>query len=421
MRLNPSLQVLVALLLGLGAGMLVPHPTLLELITPVGTLWTNAIRMPIIPLIVAMIITGVARGSALRAAGGITARAIAVFLLLVALFTALVVPIAPVLLSGITLDPTATAALKASVTLDATAVPALSMADWVTSLIPTNPFKAAADGALLPLVLFAMCYGLALLRIGDPIRGQQVRFLDGVIEILLLLIRWVLLLAPLGIFALAFGLGARLGAPAAAAVAQYVAITALVTAVSGVLLWAFTIVVGRVSWRSFTAALLPALMIGVSSRSSLAALPALIEGVRRHLRLPEPVTNVVLPLGASIFKFNAATTWILGALFIAKLYGVELSSAQMMTFAMGTVLLSLTTPGIPSGGFFVQAPLYALVGLPAEGLGLLIAVDLLPDVFKTAVNVTGYASAAVLVGRAPGDVTDRDIDRDIDTVVSMER
>ncbi len=416
MRLNPSLQVLVALLLGLGSGMLVPHPTLLELITPVGTLWTNAIRMPIIPLIVAMIITGVARGSAVRAAGGITARAVLVFLLLVALFTALVVPIAPMLLSGITLDPAATAALKESVTFDTTTVRALSMADWVTSLIPTNPIKAAADGALLPLVLFAMCYGLALLRIGDPTRAGQVRVLDGVIEVLLLLIRWVLLLAPIGIFALAYGLGARLGAPAAAAVAQYVLITSVVTLVSGVLLWVFTVVVGRVSWRSYTAALMPSLMIAVSSRSSLAALPALIDGVRRHLRLPEQVTSVVLPLGASIFKFNAATTWILGALFVAKLYGVDLSSAQMATFALGTVLLSLTTPGIPSGGFFVQAPLYALVGLPAEGLGLLIAVDLLPDVFKTAVNVTGYASAAVLVARAPGET----VDRNTEAGVSLE-
>jgi proton glutamate symport protein len=149
----------------------------------------------------------------------------------------------------------------------------------------------------------------------------------------------------------------------------------------------------------FLAAIAPALVIAFSSRSSLAALPVLITGVREKLRLPEPVIGVVIPLAASIFKFNAAITWALGAVFVGALYGVELHAAQLVTFGIGTVLLSLTTPGIPSGGFLVQAPLYLAVGLPPEGLGILIAVDLVPDVFKTAINVTGYASAAVIAGR----------------------
>ena len=132
---------------------------------------------------------------------------------------------------------------------------------------------------------------------------------------------------------------------------------------------------------------------------SEAALPALIDGIRERLHIPERVSGVVLPLAASVFKINAAVTWIFGALFVSRLYDVPLGVDQLVIFGIATVLLSLTTPGIPSGGFFVQAPLYVAVGLPPEGLGVLIAVDLILDMFKTACNVTGFATTAVIVAR----------------------
>lgn len=164
--------------------------------------------------------------------------------------------------------------------------------------------------------------------------------------------------------------------------------------------------IGRVTPRALLGAISPALVIGISSRSSLAALPVLITGLREKLKTPEPVLGVVVPLAASIFKFNAAITWALGAVFVAALYGVDVSAAHWLTFGVGTVLLSLTTPGIPSGGFLVQAPLYLAIGLPAEGLGILIAIDLIPDMFKTPINVMGYASAAAIASPAPVQSTD---------------
>ncbi len=398
--MNPALQVLLAFLAGLGAGIAVPSDAILGAVAPVGTLWINALRMPILPLIVMLTIAGIAKARDTREAGALTGRAVLTFLVLLVVFTAIMTPLAPLLLAGLPLDPTATEALRASASTDAASGGAqLTVSGWLLSLIPTNPIKAAADGALLPLVCFALLYGLALTRMSDAVRTRQGEGAQGIADVLIVIIRWVLLLAPIGVFALAYGLGAKVGAPAAAAVARYLVVTSLAILVGGFLLGVITVVIGRVQPKLFVAAIAPALVIAFSSRSSLAALPVLITGVREKLRLPEPVIGVVIPLAASIFKFNAAITWALGAVFVGALYGIELHATQLVTFGIGTVLLSLTTPGIPSGGFLVQAPLYLAVGLPPEGLGILIAVDLVPDVFKTAINVTGYASAAVIAAQ----------------------
>ena len=398
--MNPALQVFLAFVVGLGAGIVVPSEGVLRAVEPLGTLWINALRMPILPLIVMLTIAGIAKARDTREAGVLTGRAIVTFLLLLVTFTAIMTALAPLLLAGLPLDPAATAALRASASADAVSAGAqLTVSGWLLSLVPTNPIKAAADGALLPLVFFALLYGLALTRLPEDVRRRQGDGAQGIADVLIVIIRWVLLVAPIGVFALAYGLGAKVGAPAAAAVARYLVVTSLAICAGGVVLTVMTLVIGRVAPKAFGAALGPALVIALSSRSSLAALPVLITGVRQHLRLPEPVIGVVMPLAASLFKFNAAITWALGAVFVGALYGVELHAAQLVTFGVGTVLLSLTTPGIPSGGFLVQAPLYLAVGLPAEGLGILIAIDLIPDLFKTAINVTGYASAAVIVAR----------------------
>lgn len=398
--MKPALQVFLAFVLGLGAGILAPSEGVLHALEPLGTLWINALRMPILPLIVMLTIAGVTKARDTREAGALTGRAVLTFLLLLLTFTAIMTTLAPLLLAGLPLDPAATAALRASASVEAGSAGAqLTVSSWVISLVPTNPIKAAADGALLPLVLFALLYGLALTRLPEAVRRRQGEGAQGIADVLIVMIRWVLLLAPVGVFALAYALGAKVGVPAASAVARYLVVTSLAIIVGGAVLVAITLAIGRIAPKPFLAALAPALVIAFSSRSSLAALPVLITGVREKLRLPEPVIGVVIPLAASLFKFNAAITWALGAVFVGALYGVPLHAGQLVTFGLGTVLLSLTTPGIPSGGFLVQAPLYLAVGLPAEGLGILIAIDLIPDLFKTAINVTGYASAAVIVGR----------------------
>lgn len=403
--MKSPVRVFVAFIAGLVVGSIVGVGPALAFIEPVGTLWINAIRMPIIPLIVALIVAGVASTQDTRAVGAITGRALLTFLVLLSVTAAVATLVAPMLLSGMSLDPSSIAALRASASTTAATPPPLSVADWLVNLVPVNPVRAAADGALLPLVVFSLLYGLALTRVSDERRRLQVTFFQGVADALIGIIGWVLVLAPFGIFALAYTLGARVGIPAAGAVGWYMLVTCIAVIASIIVLYVLMVTVGRVPLRPLIAALLPAQVIALSTRSSLASLPALIDGVQTKLHLPERVTAVVLPLAASVFKINAAVTWSFGAVFVARLYGVDLGSGDLAIFAVATVLLSLATPGIPSGGFFVQAPLYAAIGLPVEGLGVLIAVDLVIDMVKTAANITGFAAASVLVARVTPSAT----------------
>lgn len=262
-----------------------------------------------------------------------------------------------------------------------------------------NPIRAAADGALLPLVIFSLAYGLALSRVSDGTRETHVRFCQGVADAMTTVIGWVVRAAPVGVFALAVSVGAHLGASAAGAIIVYILACVVCLAAALALLYVVAWQAGGVRPGAFAAAVLPAQTIAFTSRSSLAALPVLLTDARAKLGIPEPIAGFVLPLCASIFKPNSPITWPLGAVLVAQLYGVEFGGVNLLVFGIGSIILSLTVPGIPSGGFFVQAPLYLAVNLPPEGLGILIAVDFVPDLFKTLLNLTSYASTALVVSR----------------------
>jgi Na+/H+-dicarboxylate symporter len=396
---SPTLQVALALVAGFVAGMLLKATPLPRFIEPLGTVWINAIRMPVLPLIVTMLIASIAGSSDTRQIGTLGARTLGVMLALLTLFAVIMMPLAKVLLGGLTFDPASTAALREAARFDPALLQQVSLREWLLSLVPNNPIRAAADGALLPLVIFSLAYGLALSRVSDRLRETHVRFCQGVADAMATIIRWVVVVAPIGVFALAMSVGARLGAAAAGAIIVYILACVVCLAVAIVLLYIITARFGRVPLRTLGPALLPAQTIAFTSRSSLAALPVLLTDAQKKLGVSATVAGFVLPLCASIFKPNSPITWPLGAVLVSQLYGVEFAGTNLVIFAIGSIILSLTVPGIPSGGFFVQAPLYIAVGLPPEGLGILIAIDFIPDLFKTLLNLTSYASTALIVGR----------------------
>jgi len=145
--------------------------------------------------------------------------------------------------------------------------------------------------------------------------------------------------------------------------------------------------------------MLPAQLVAISTRSSVASLPAMIDGAERVLRLPVRVVSFALPFGVSIFRLNQGVSWIVAALFVGALYDIHLSVGQLALLAAASVAMSFSVPGIPSGGLFVIAPFFMTVGLPVEGIGILIALDVIPDLFKTLINVTGHMTATVLLSR----------------------
>ena len=400
---------------------LAQNPTLsmiVPIVEPLGTLWINAIRMTVVPLVVGSIIVGVTSAPDARTIGRIGSRALILFLIVLTVAATFAALVAPPLMAMIPLDAAAVASLRESGATAATAasesvkkIP--SFAQWLTDLVPVNPVKAAADGAMLPLIVFSVFFGLAITRLTGESRDLMQRFFRGISEAALTLVRWVLEAAPIGVFALAVPLSAKLGLSAAGALAGYIVVTALMLCVFSLLvLYPMAAVGGRISLADFARGSFSAQAVAFSARSSLAALPAMMESSRSRLRLPEQVTSFFLPLAASTFRGGGALGLTIGVVFIARLYGVTLAPAQLATIVLTVVLTTFSVPGIPAGSIIVMVPVLLAAGLPVEGMGILLGVDTIPDMFRTATNVTGDMTAAVVIARgerdehAPVDATD---------------
>jgi proton glutamate symport protein len=368
-------------------------------IEPLGTLWTNAIRMTVIPLVIALVITGVASAADLRHVGRLGARALPAFVVLLIAGGLFALLLAPIALDRLAIPEGLAASLRN--TTDMTSAPAMpGLVERIVAIVPANPVRAMADAAMLPLIVFTVIFAVALARL-DPARHEPVvRLFESVAAVMLVVVRWVLALAPLGIFALALGLASRLGARAAAALVFYMVTLSVVLLLFTLVLYAVAATIGRTPLARFAAALAPAQAVAFSARSSLAALPALITGARERLHAPPAITGVLLPLTVSVFRINVPIAWVVGAVFLAKLYGVELETPTLLGLVVTATLISFSVPGIPSASLFLLAPVLVDLGLPAEGAGILIAVDAIPDMFKTTLNVTSHLTVATVVNRS---------------------
>jgi Na+/H+-dicarboxylate symporter len=404
--MKESTRVLLALGAALAGGIVIAasgNTRLLhaaELIAPVGTLWINAIRMTVIPLVVALLITGVASAADLRAIGQLGGRTLLTFFLLLLGTAVVIVPLAPLVFS--LLPQGARPALPAGAVEAAGQLGSatqVSFGAWLSSLIPSNPVAAAAEGAMLPLILFTLLLALAIAASGAAARDTLLGFFRALSEAMLVLVRWVVALAPIGVFALVLPLAARGGASVAGAVGFYVVAYSVASLLILVLLYPVVALAAGIPLRRFARAVLPAQLVAFASSSSIASLPALVEGAERDLGLPERVSGFVLPFAVSTFKIAAPVSWTIGALFIGWFYGIPLHAGSLATVALAAIFLAFAAPGVPRGAFLMLTPLFLAIGLPAEGIGILIAVDAIPDLFATMLNVTGDLAAATLVSR----------------------
>lgn len=407
--LKPStlaIAVLVALGLGIAAGLAAAAgpgwmPALARGVEPIGTLWVNAIRMTVVPLVVAILVTGIASaatGTVEKIGGG----AVALFIGLIGASAIFALLLAPPLLALVLPERGAAGGLDLPTGPPGGPAALPSFADWLTSIVPANPVAAAADGAMLPLVVFTVLLALALRRV-DGERGRTVvAFFDGLAEAMLVLVAWVLAVAPLGVFCLVMPLAARLGVDLIAALGGFLLVACGLIVVATLALYPLAAIVGRVPLRRFATACAPAQAVAFATRSSLASLPPMLEQAERVLRLPVQVTGVALPAAVSVFKFASPIARFAGALMVAHVYGVQLGPAATASLAASIALLSFYSPGIPSGGVLVMTPIFVAFDIPAEGLGLLIALDLIADMFITVGNVTAdMAVAAILGARLP--------------------
>lgn len=405
-----TVRVLLGLVAGLAIGIGVSmssSPWILRLpaiVEPVGILFINAIRMTVIPLVVATLIVGVAGTRDARTVGRLGIRALALFVIAVTAAAVFAAACSFPLLAHLKIDPAVAGALREAAARSTQVAPALgqapSFARWVVDLLPANVFKAASDGAMLPLILFSLLLGLALTHVGGEPGQAVLRVFQGIADAMLVLVGWVLRFAPVGVFTLAVPLAARMGLAAAGALVYYVGLLSLVSAAFIVIvLYPAAVLIGRVPFARFAAAAAPAQAVAFTSRSSLAALPATIEGAREGLGLPEEVVNFFLPLAASMFRVGAAMAQVVGVLFLARLYNVPLEASQLATIIVTVVLTTFSVPGVPAGAIIVMAPVLYAANVPVEGLGVLLGVDTVPDMFRTMANVTGWLGGGSILAR----------------------
>ena len=366
---------------------------------PVGTIWVNAIRMTVVPLVVALLLGAVVRGDDQRI-GRIGGIAFGVFLALHLCTVVVALAVVPTVVSWVPVDAASVARLQADAAAASAATAEQMRAlpgfgQWIASLAPANVIRAAADGAMLPLIVFTLLFALALRRIVPERRESVLRVFDGVGAAMLEIVRWLIAVAPIGVFSLVAPTAARLGLSLAGALGYYVVAYSALMVLMAVVLSVVGALGSGVGVSRFVKAALPAQAVAFSSSSSLASLPALIESAER-LGVPRPIAGLVSPLAVSSFKVVISVSWLLGTLFLGRLFGVPIAAADYFTVVAAAVALSFATPGVPNGAFLLLAPVLASLGLPAAGVGLLIAVDAIPDLFATTANVTAdFAAVAI--------------------------
>lgn len=407
------LLILVALVAGLLFGILAGNAgdgwrePLLQAANLIGGLWLDALKMTVIPLIVALLVNGICGGAEAARAGGIAARAVAWFLGFY-VFSALFGGFGMQALTALfPLPEQGAQALRtglAGVDQAATAAAVPGVADFFKSIIPPNPVAAAANDQILPLVFFTVVFAFALSRIDAGRRRGALAFFEAVADAMLVVIGWVLWIAPLGVFALSFTVGAGAGGAALGAVAHYVVLISALGIAITLVGYLIALFVARMSPRAFFRAMVGPSAVAISTRSSLASLPAMLEAARR-LGVDEGKADILLPMAVALFRATGPAMNVGVVMYVAHWLGVEVTA---WGFAAGVAVATMASIGavsLPGQISFVTsiAPISIAMGVPIEALALLIALETIPDIFRTLGNVTLDVAVTGAVARQEGD------------------
>ena len=409
-------RVLIALIIGLlagawaqslGDGMREPA---LQVSGFIGGLWLNALKMTVIPLVVALLVIGIAKGAEAARAGRIAGRTVTWIVILCtasAIFGALMIE----LLTGLFPLPAAQAqAMQAGLAgLDQSTAtgPMPGIADFFKGIIPDNVISAAANGEVLPLVVFAMLFALAITRIENERRRTLTAVFEAIADALLVIIGWVLWIAPLGVLALAFSVGASAGGAAFAGLGHYIVLISVIGIL--VTLWAYPIAAiwGRVGLGKFGKAMIAPQSVAISTRSSLASLPAMLAAAR-VIGVRDQVADVTLPLSVALFRATGPAMNTAVAFYVAHWLGYEPTMTQIIAATAVGAVMSYGAISLPGEVSFISsiAPIGMALGLPIAPLALLVAVEMVPDIFRTLGNVTLDVAVTTAVDRSVDSVVE---------------
>ena len=415
MKIGPTWRVLLALLIGLLVGAVAAgmgdgwRDPAVRIASAIGGLWLDALKMTVIPLIVALLVTGIVGGTDAARQGGVAAQSMLWFALLLtasAIFGAIVMP---ALLNIFPLPEAAAAALRtglAGVDKEAAASSVPGLADFVRSIVPPNIFKAAADGAILQIVVFTALFAFALTRLPEEKRRPLASFFESLGDAMLVIIGWILWLAPVGVLALAFAVGAGAGGAAFGAVLHYVLLVSSLGI--AILLAAYVVAALGARWPigRFARAMIAPQAVAISTQSSLASLPAML-GAAGELNVAPASADVTLPLSVALFRATGPAMNMGVAIYVAHWLNIPLSPLALIAGIAVAAITTYSAVSLPGQLSFVSniAPISLAMGVPIEPLAILIAVETIPDIFRTLGNVTMDVAVTGAVARRTGAPT----------------
>ena len=391
----------------------------------VGSGFIRAITMIVIPLVVASLLTGVASLGDVRKLGRIGGKTLGYYTMTTAVAISIGLGLALLVRPGSRISAESRDQLAADFAGDAAgriqlAAERPGMWDVLLNMIPNNPIAAAAEGQLLPLIIFVLIFGAATTLLLPERRDAILTFFHAVNDASMIVIDWIMRLAPYAVFALIAGVISRFGLDVLQSLAIYAGVVVLGLAVHAFGTYGTAVaLLARMSPLDFFRRIREVPLIAFSTSSSNATLPVTIETAEEELGVSPAVASFVLPLGATINMDGTALYQGVATIFIAQVYGIELSFAQLLTIVLTATLASIGTAGIPSAGIITLILVLQSVGLGAQaaaGIALILGIDRILDMIRTSVNVTGDLSCAAFIARSEGELQAR---RSVDHPVEM--
>jgi len=401
-----TLLVLGALIIGIALGIAIGNgaPGAIEVADLIGSLWLRGLQMTVVPLVVALLITGILRTAQMATAGRLTVRTITTMIVLLWLSAAMSTLVTPALLGAFPLPEAARAALQGALANAEPTGEVPPFTDFLRALVPTNPIAAAANDAILPLIVFTLAFAFALTRLPEDERRPMQGFFGAIGDAMIILIGWVLTLAPIGVFALGLVVGSRAGGAAFGALGHYVLTVVAVGSVVWITAFVIAAVGGRIGPLAFLRASIPAQAVAISTQSSLASLPAMLTGVR-NLGAGERTSDVVLPIAVALFRATGPAMNMAVAIYVAHLMGVELGPVALLAGLAAAAITTMGSVSLPGSISFIGSitPICFAMGVPIEPLALLLAIEVFPDIMRTLGNVTMDMAVTTTIARAEGD------------------
>jgi Na+/H+-dicarboxylate symporter len=387
----------------LSAGLTPPlHSAVVGTAGFIGTLWLNALKMTVIPLVVALLVVGIAKSAEAAHAGRVAGRSV-LWIVIICTASAIFGTVMILLLTQLFPLPRETAAgLQTALTGIESKTPASlpGIAEFFKGVIPDNVVSAAANGDILPLVVFSVLFALALGFISETGRRSIVTFFEAVGDALLVVITWVLWVAPLGVFSLALVVGSAAGGAAFAGLGHYIVLISIVGILVTLAAYPLAIFLGRIPPGEFVRAMIPPQAVAISTRSSLATLPAMLE-TTRVLRMREEVADVALPIAVALFRATGPAMNVAVPFYIAHWLGLQPTLAQIIAATAVGAVMSYGAVSLPGEVTYISsiAPIALALGVPIAPLALLVAVEMVPDIFRTVGNTTMDVALATIVNR----------------------